>query len=326
MKHSKVVLATTSILFSLAAHAVTTIKIDGSSTVFPITEGMAEEFQKTTKDVQVTVGKSGTGGGFKKFCRGETDLQDASRPISKDEMKACREAKVEYIELPIAYDAITVVVSPKNTALKEISFEDLKKIWQPEAQGKIMSWNQVKPAWPDMPLKLFGAGADSGTFDYFSEAIVGKAKSSRGDYTSSEDDNTLVQGVVSDKGALAYIPYSYYASNTKKLTALAIQGAKGPAVFPSEKTIRDASYPLARPIFIYVSKDSLKRADVKAFADFYLKSAVKIVTEVSYVPLPDKAYKMGLEHLKKVKVGTAFGGESHIGLKVEELLKRESSL
>jgi len=201
-----------------AAQANTLVKIDGSSTVYPLTEAVAEDFQKLKKGaIKVTVGISGTGGGFKKFCRGETDISDASRPILKKEMEACAAAGIKYIELPVAYDALTVVVNPQNKFVNTMTVAELKTIWEPAAQGKIMKWNQVNPAWPDMPIKLFGPGADSGTFDYFTEAVVGKAKSSRGDFTASEDDNVLVQGVTRDKGALGFFGYSYYAENTKSL-------------------------------------------------------------------------------------------------------------
>src|SRR3990167_6737084 len=199
------------------------VKIDGSSTVYPITEAMAEEFQIAKKGaVKVTVGISGTGGGFKKFCRGEIDISEASRPILKKEMDACKEAGIQYIELPVAYDALTVVVNPKNDFIKSMTVEELKKMWEPAAQGKIKTWKQVNAAWPDKPLKLFGAGSDSGTFDYFTEAIVGKAKSSRCDFTASEDDNVLVQGVSGDAGAIGYFGYAYYEENTNKLKALPI--------------------------------------------------------------------------------------------------------
>ena len=188
------------------------VEIDGSSTVFPVTEAVAEEFQKAKKGkIKVTVGISGTGGGFKKFCRGETDIQDASRPILKQEMEACKGAGVEYIELPIAFDALTVIVNPKNNWSPSMTVAELKKIWEPSAQGKITNWNQVRDKWPNAPLKLFGAGADSGTFDYFTEAITGKAKSSRGDFTASEDDNVLVQGVANDVNALGFFGFAYYS-------------------------------------------------------------------------------------------------------------------
>ena len=205
-----------------------TVKIDGSSTVYPITEAVAEEFQNMKKGaLKVTVGISGTGGGFKKFCRGETDVSAASRPILKKEMDACKEAGIQYIELPVAYDALTVVVSPKNDWIKSLTVEELKKMWEPGAQGSVKSWKQVNAAWPDKPLKLFGPGADSGTFDYFTEAVVGKAKSSRGDFTASEDDNVLVQGVSTDAGALGYFGYAYYEANQSKVRAVPIVAKAG---------------------------------------------------------------------------------------------------
>ena len=309
------------------------MKIDGSSTVFPITEAMAEEFQKDQKGkIKVTVGISGTGGGFKKFCRGETDVQNASRPIQTSEMEICKLAGIKYIELPIAFDATVVVVNPKNTWLNEVTIDDLKKMWEPEAQGKILKWSQVNAKWPAENLKLFGAGSDSGTFDYFSEAIVGKAKASRGDYTASEDDNTLVLGVGGDKFALGYVPLSYYEENKTKLKALAIIGGekspkKNQAVLPSKKTVEDGSYfPLSRPVFIYVNEASLKRTEVRNFAEFYLKKSFTIVPQVKLINLPAKAYDMGLEHLKKNKLGTVFGGHSEVGLRIEGLMKREGKM
>jgi len=301
------------------------IQIDGSSTVFPITEAVAEEFQKAKKGkVKVTVGISGTGGGFKKFCRGETDISDASRPILKQEMESCKQAGIEFIELPIAYDALTVIVNPKNDWVKALTVPDLKKMWEPAAQGKVTNWNQVRSEWPNAPLKLFGPGADSGTFDYFTEAIVGKAKSSRGDFTASEDDNVLVQGIANDRNALGYFGFSYYIENQKKLRAVAVDGGKGP-VAPSAKTVEDGTYqPLSRPIFIYVSKKAIDKAEVKEFVDFYLKNAPNLVKQVKYVALPKNAYTIGLDHLNKGKVGTVFGGEAQVGIKIEELLKREA--
>ena len=305
------------------------IKIDGSSTVYPITEGVAEDFQKLKKNViKVTVGISGTGGGFKKFCRGETDIQDASRPILEKEMADCRAAGVEYVELPVAFDALTVVMNPKNTFLKSITVDELKKIWEPAAQGKIMRWNQVNPAWPDAPIKLFGAGSDSGTFDYFTEAINGKSKASRGDFTASEDDNVLVQGVAQDVNAIGYFGYAYYAENTQRLKAVPIVEKAGkPAVAPSEASVLDGSYqPLSRPIFIYVNVKSLAKPEVREFTDYYLKNSAKIAKEVKYVPLPDKAYTIGLEHIAKGKKGTVFGGKNEVGVRIDELLAREAKL
>jgi phosphate transport system substrate-binding protein len=301
------------------------VQIDGSSTVFPVTEAVAEEFQKSKKGkVKVTVGISGTGGGFKKFCRGEIDISDASRPILKQEIEACKASGVEFFELPVAYDALTVIVNPKNDWATSMTVAELKKIWEPAAQGKVTNWNQVRPKWPDAPLKLFGAGADSGTFDYFTEAIVGKAKSSRGDFTASEDDNVLVQGVANDRNALGFFGFAYYIENQKKLKAVAIDGGKGP-VAPSAKSVEDGTYqPLSRPIFIYVSKKALAKPEVKEFVEFYLKNAPALVKEVKYVALPAKAYTLGLEHLQKGKIGTVFGGEAEVGVKIDDLLKREA--
>jgi phosphate transport system substrate-binding protein len=272
------------------------------------------------------VGISGTGGGFKKFCRGETDVQDASRPILRKEMEDCKKAGIDYYELPVAYDALTVMVNPKNDWIKSMTVAELKKIWEPAAQGKITKWNQVNPAWPDAPLKLYGAGADSGTFDYFTEAVVGKSKSSRGDFTASEDDNVLVQGISNDKNALGYFGFAYYVENQAKLKAVAVDGGKGP-VLPSAQTVENGTYnPLSRPIFIYVSKKSAAKPEVKEFVEFYLKHAAPLVKEVKYVPLPASAYTTALEHFHKGKVGTVFGGEAEVGLKIEDLLKREAKL
>ncbi|MCX8116447.1 MAG: PstS family phosphate ABC transporter substrate-binding protein [Desulfobacterota bacterium] len=300
------------------------IKIDGSSTVYPITEAVAEEFQKMKKGtIKVTVGISGTGGGFKKFTRGETDISNASRPIVKKEMEAAKEAGIEFIELPIAYDGLAVMVNPKNTWVTSMTVAELKKIWEPAAEGKIVKWNQVNPAWPDVPLKLYGPGVDSGTFDYFTEAIVGKSRSSRGDFTASEDDNVLVQGIASDRGALGFFGYAYYAENPDKLKLVAIDGGRGP-VLPSEKTVMDGTYtPLSRPIFIYVNKKSAERPEVKEFIEFYLRNASKLVKQVKYIPLPERAYKLAEERFARKVTGTVFGGEPKIGMKIEELLKLE---
>jgi phosphate transport system substrate-binding protein len=304
-----------------------TVKIDGSSTVFPVTEAVAEDFQKAKKDVRVTVGISGTGGGFRKFCRGETDISNASRPILKREMDECKAAGIEYLELPVAFDALTVVVNPKNTFLKQITVADLKKMWEPAAQGKVKTWKDVNPAWPDQPIKLFGPGADSGTFDYFTEAIVGKSKSSRGDFTASEDDNVLVTGVSRDVNALGYFGYAYYFENQSKLKALPVVNSKGQPVAPSMEAVIAGQYdPLARPIFIYVATKSLQKPEVREFVDFYMKNGGKLAREVKYVPLPDAAYKLALENVAKGKKGTAFGGVAEVGVTIEELLKREGKL
>ena len=319
--------ATLAIGVPALARAAETIAIDGSSTVFPVTEAVAEEFQgKERGQVRVTVGISGTGGGFKKFCRGETDISDASRPIVKEEIEACKAAGIQYIELPIAYDAITVAVSPQNDWVSEISVEDLKKIWEPEAQEKVTRWNQVRPEWPDQPLMLFGAGADSGTFDYFTEAITGKAKASRGDFTGSEDDNVLVQGIENNKNALGYIPYAYYLPHKERMKALAIvakPGAQG--VLPSLEAVKSGTYqPLSRPLFLYVSAKSAERPAVQRFVEFLLSEGPALIEEVGYLPLPAQAYETARKRFVERKVGTVFGGVPEVGIPVEELLEREA--
>ena len=303
------------------------IKIDGSSTVFPITEAVAEEFQKAKGgQVKVTVGISGTGGGFKKFVRGEIDISDASRPILSEEMSQAKANGIEYIELPIAFDALTVVVNPENTWATSMTVAELKKIWEPEAQGKIMKWNQIRPEWPNEKIALFGAGADSGTFDYFTEAIVGKPKSSRGDYTASEDDNVLVQGVEGNKYALGYVPYAYFAPHSSRMKAVGIDWeknkVKGP-VLPSPENVLAGTYnPLSRPLFIYVSRKSIDKPEIKEFVDFYLKNVGSLAREVKYLELPDTAYQMAIERLRTLQTGTGFGGIPEVGLPVEEILKR----
>jgi phosphate transport system substrate-binding protein len=310
------------------AFAQQIVKIDGSSTVFPITEAVAEEFQKSTRGaVRVTVGISGTGGGFKKFCRGEIDVSDASRPILKKEMEACKEAGIEYFELPVAFDALTVVVHPKNGFLKQLTVAEMKKMWEPAAQGKVTRWNQVNPSWPNQEMKLFGPGADSGTFDYFTEAVVGKSKSSRGDFTASEDDNVLVQGVSRDVNALGYFGFAYYVENKDKLRAVPVVNEKGQAVSPSMEAVEKGTYsPLSRPIFIYVNARSLDKPHVRQFVEYYMKHGGALAKEVKYVPLPDSAYKTALAHVQKGKKGTVFGGVAEVGITIEELLKREAKL
>ncbi len=302
------------------------IIIDGSSTVYPVTAAAAEEFRKYAKDVRISVGISGTGGGFKKFCNGETDIQDASRPILPTEVEACKAKGIEYIELPVAYDGLSVVVSPKNTWAQCLTVAELKKIWEPDAQGKITNWKQVRDSFPDRPLKLYGAGADSGTFDYFTEAIVGKAKSSRGDYQASEDDNILVQGVSGDENSLGYFGYAYYIENPGKLKLVAIdEKGDGNCVLPSEETIRNGKYqPLSRPIFIYVRKEAADRPEVQAFVKFYLsKSFTPIIPtkEVGYIPLTDELYAAITKRFEEKKLGTLFPKGSEVGATLDRYLK-----
>jgi phosphate transport system substrate-binding protein len=303
-----------------------TIAIDGSSTVFPVSEALAEEFQKMKRgQIRVTVGISGTGGGFKKFCRGETDVSNASRPILKEEMDACAKAGIDYYELPVAYDALTVAVSPKNTFLECITVAELKTMWEPGAQGKVTSWNQVNPKWPNQKLTLYGAGSDSGTFDYFTEAVTGKAKASRGDYTASEDDNVLVQGIENDQNALGYVPYAYYAPHVKQMKAVGIDEGKGKGcVKPSLEAVTQGTYnPLSRPLFVYVSKKAADKPEVKEYVEFAMTKSIPLIKEVKYLPLPEAAYKSTLESFHKGKTGTVFGGVPEVGLSIEDLLKRE---
>ena len=321
-------LALSGLAVSSVVHAQTPlVKVDGSSTVYPITEAVAEDFQKSKKNaVRVTVGISGTGGGFKKFCRGETDIADASRPITKKEMEDCKAAGIEYMEFPVAYDALTVVIHPKNDWAKNMTVAELKAIWEPAAQGKITNWKQVNPAWPDRPLKLYGPGADSGTFEYFTEAINGKSKATRGDFTASEDDNVLVQGVSRDLGGLGYFGFAYFIENKDKLAAVSVVAAAGsPAVAPSIETVVNGTYqPLARPIFIYVNAKSADKPEVKEFVEYYMKHGEKLTKEVKYVSLPSKAYTYNLDHFAKRAKGTKFGGENKIGITIEELMKLEA--
>jgi phosphate transport system substrate-binding protein len=308
-----------------AAAGAKTITSDGSSTVFPVTEAVAEEFMNEKKGVRVTVGISGTGGGFKKFVRGELDIADASRPILEKEMASAKEAGIEYIELPVCFDALTVAVSRQNDWVDSISVEELKRIWEPDAQDKITKWSDIRPEWPDAKIVLYGAGSDSGTFDYFTEAVVGKSKSSRTDFTASEDDNILVKGIAGDKHALGYLPFAYYETNKDKLKAVAITAGEGKqGVLPTLENVLNATYtPLSRPLFIYVNKKSAERAEVKDFVHFYLDNVTELAKEVHYLPLQAKAYEMARERFDKRLAGSAFGGKPEVGVHVEEILKRE---
>ncbi len=301
------------------------IKVDGSSTVFPITDEIAKEFQTSVaKPPQISVSISGTGGGFKKFCAAETDITNASRPILQEEMAACKAAGVQYIELPIAYDALTVVVHPQNNWANDITIAELKKIWEPEAEGKITTWNQIRSNWPNQPLTLYGAGKDSGTFDYFTEAAVGEAKASRNDYTATEDDTVIVKGVSQDPNALGYFGYSYYEENKTKLKTLAID-SNGKPIPPSRDTVKNGEYqPFSRPLFIYVNAKSTEKPEVREFVTYYLTNARQVVNTVGYVPLPDEIYQTALTHLEQKKVGTVFAGKSELNLKIEDLLKKEA--
>lgn len=316
--------------FTALAWAKTTlIKIDGSSTVFPITEAVAEEFQKKNREVRVTVGISGTGGGFKKFCAGETDIANASRPIKLSEVEQCVDNKIQYVELPIAYDGLAVMVNPKNNWVDHLTVKELKKIWEPAAQGKIKKWNQIRPNWPDKEIHLFGAGVDSGTFDYFTEAIVGKSGASRGDFTASEDDNVLVQGIATDQLALGFFGVAYYEHNKERLKLVPIDdendaNGKGPIVPEYDNVVKGTYQPLARPIFIYVSKKSADKQEVQQFVDFYMKNGAALSKEVGYIGLPDNAYQLALARFEKRVPGSVFGSKgAMVGVKIEDLLQKE---
>jgi len=309
--------------------AARVVRIDGSSTVFPITEAVAEEFQREHRDVRVTVGISGTGGGFQKFCRGEIDIADASRPIKPTEIEQCRTATVEFIELPVAYDGLVVVVNPKNTWVDHLTTDELKRLWAPDAQGKVTRWSQIRTGWPDREVHLFGPGVDSGTYDYFTEAVVGKEGASRGDYTSSEDDNVLVQGISGDELALGFFGIAYYENNQGRLKAVPIDdgrddNGKGP-ITASAESVKDATYqPLSRPLFLYVSAQAAKRPEVRQLTEYFLGKGEALVLEVGYVPLGGDGYALASKHFAHGVTGSAFAkGGSQVGLTIEQLLARE---
>lgn len=308
------------------------ILVDGSSTVYPITEAMAEEFGKEQPDVRVTVGISGTGGGFKKFCAGETDISDASRPIKPSEVELCQQNGIEYIELPVAFDGLAVMINPENDWADYMTVEELKMLWEPDAQGKITRWSQVREGWPDEEIHLFGPGTDSGTYDYFTDAIVGEEGASRGDFQASEDDNVLVQGIANDPLALGFFGLAYYEENADKLKLVAIDdedptNGEGP-ILPNEETVNNGTYqPLARPIFIYVSKGAVERPEVQGFIDFYLnpENVTTLVREVGYVPLPQSIIALAQERFGNHVLGSIYDGEgSQVGVTLESLLKAEN--
>jgi phosphate transport system substrate-binding protein len=293
------------------------IAIDGSSTVFPLVEAAAEAFSREARGAaRVTVGESGTGGGFRKFCRGEVQITNASRPISTGEMRACAEAEIAYVEIPIAFDGISIVVHPSNP-LSNITMDELHAIWRPEAERTITRWDQVNASWPASELQLFGPGTASGTFDFFTEAVNGEGGAARTDFTPSEDDNVVVQGVVGNAGALGYFGYAYYEQNQQRLKALAVNG-----VMPSPETIESGDYPLSRPMFIYVSAEALRRPQVRRFMQFFLQRAPELAPRVGYVPLPATAYDAYRERLANAEIGTAFGGHNEVGLSIGDLIAR----
>ncbi|HEX9750878.1 MAG TPA: PstS family phosphate ABC transporter substrate-binding protein [candidate division Zixibacteria bacterium] len=300
-----------------------TVTVDGSSTVFPITEAVAEEFQKVQTGVRVTVGISGTGGGFKKFTSGETDISDASRPIKPEEVARAAQHGIEYVELPVAFDGLSVIVNPDNTFVNSLTVAELKRIWEPGSTVKL--WSDVRPEWPKRKIRLYGPGTDSGTFDYFTEAINGKSQSCRADFTASEDDNVLVQGIAGDPDALGFFGFAYYIENQDKLKLVPIDDGNGP-IAPSEETINNGTYaPLSRPIFIYVGTKAAQRPEVGAFVDFYLEHAPVLVGEVGYISLPQAAYALAKDRFARRVTGSVFEGRSTTRIKLEDLLSAESA-
>jgi phosphate transport system substrate-binding protein len=315
-------LASTAATTSLAREIVS---IDGSSTVYPISEAFAEEFQ-IAKRIRVTVGLSGTGGGFKKFCRGETDFSGASRPIRNGEIEQCRENGIEFIELPIAMDGIANVVHLDNDWAQCLTVDELRRMWEPEAQGKVTNWKQIRDTFPDAPLRLFGAGVDSGTYDYYTFALTGTEHYSRGDFTATEDDNVTVQGVSSDVNAFGFLGLAYLDENRSRLRAVSVKQEDGSCVAPTVETTRDGSYqPLSRPLFMYVNAAALDRPEVQAYADFMMdpENGVFLVEEVGYVPLPEAAFELGREKIRARKTGSYFDGGSEVGVSIEDLLTLE---
>ncbi|MFN3309767.1 MAG: PstS family phosphate ABC transporter substrate-binding protein [Anaerolineales bacterium] len=304
-----------------------TILVDGSSTVAPITVAVAEEFQKQYPEVRVPVGISGTGGGFKKFCNGETDISDASRPIKESEVELCKQNGIEYIELPVAFDGLAVTVNPSNEFASCLTVEELKKIWEPAAEGVITNWNQVRPDFPNQPLSLYGAGVDSGTYDYFTEAIVGKEGESRGDFLPSEDDNVLVQGIAGDPNALGFFGLAYYEENKDKLKLVAIDAGDGNCVLPTIETVSNGTYqPLSRPLFIYVNRQRVDQKDeISTFIAFYLQNAGELVLDVGYIPLTPEIYQLAQQRYDKRIIGSIFEGVgSTVGVSLTDLLAKES--
>ncbi|MFU8767118.1 MAG: PstS family phosphate ABC transporter substrate-binding protein [Candidatus Methanoperedens sp.] len=271
-----------------------TVKADGSSTVFPISEAVGEEYQKLHQKVRVTIGISGTGGGFKKFCTGETDINGASRPIKDSEIEICKSNDIEWMEMKVAFDGLSVLVNPGNTWVDSLTVAELKSIWEPGS--KVKTWKDVRTDWPGERIYLVGPDTDSGTFDYFTEVIVGEEKASRADYTASADDNVLVQAIAGEKYSLGYFGYAYYIENKDKMKLVAIDGGNG-AVLPSGQTINNGTYPISRPLFIYVNKESLNRPELKEFVRYYLTEGKEFVPQVGYVKMPDSVYEEGLNRL-----------------------------
>lgn len=281
------------------------IKIDGSSTVYPISEAVVEHYRNEAPQTAITVGASGTGGGFKQFARGQTDINDASRLITENEKALCKKNNIEYRALKVAYDGMAVCVSPKNDWLDTISVKELEKIWEPKAEEEVKLWSDVRESWPDKQIHLYGPGVQSGTYDYFTKAIMGESGKSRSDYTSSEDDNTLVQGVAGEKFSLGFFGFSYYKENQKKLKLVAVDNGDG-GIHPSKESISKRSYtPLTRPLYIYVRKASAKKDHVREFVEFYLKEVASMVRDAGYFPMSSSNYEKELKTFEKWTGGFA---------------------
>ncbi|MEO1134163.1 MAG: PstS family phosphate ABC transporter substrate-binding protein [Cyanobacteria bacterium J06639_1] len=306
------------------------IAIDGSSTVFPISRAIAEDFQTTPEGsgVEMDVEFSGTSGGFRKFCAGETDINDASRPISMSEIEACRRSGIEFIELPVAFDALTVVVNPQNDWAEELSMSELRRIWTISASGdRIENWQQIRPEWPELPLEIYGPGEDSGTYDYFVEAAIGDDSEIREDYITSEDDSILVEFIRLNPNAIGYFGLAYFEANRSALKAVAIDNGSG-GVLPARETVENGQYqPFSRPLFIYVNAEAADaQPELKAFVSFYLENAASTAARVGYVPLPEAGYQVGITHFEALKVGSIFDEDSSTSISIEELIRRQEAL
>ncbi len=317
---------------TVSSESVKPIKIDGSSTVYPITQAILEAYnnqsaKKVIPEIKIEGNFSGTGGGFQKFCAGETDISAASRPITQAEMSACSQNSISFIELPIAFDAITVVVNPQNTWADTLTTAELKTIWQEPSQGKVTQWQQVNSTFPQRPLTLYGPGKDSGTYDYFTEAIMGQDGASRQDFVSSEDDNVLVTGVAQDPNSLGYFGFAYYEQNQDKLKAVAIDNGNG-GVLPSREAVEQGQYqPLARPLLIYVNaQKAQENPALEEFVEFYLAQAPKTVAAIGYIPLPAEGYHLAQVHFQRFKVGTVFDGKPQMDITIGELLRKQAKL
>jgi phosphate transport system substrate-binding protein len=310
--------------------STTSIRIDGSSTTYPLTEAVAEEFMRENPDVRITVGESGTGGGFSKFLRGETDLNDASRPITDGEQQQAGEAGIAYIELPVAYDGIAVTAHPGVAEWTDcLTAAELKHIWQPGSD--VQQWSDVRDDFPDTDIKLHGPGTASGTYDYFTRAVIGEAGASRTDFTASEDDNVLVEGVSGTTGALGYFGFAYYENNADKLAVIKVDadtlGGGAECVAPSDETIRNGTYrPLSRPLFVYIRAEAADREAVQQFITFYMNNVTDLAPQVGYVPLPDEAYALNKERFNERRTGTLFGQDDvEASADVVQVLRRGAS-